>query len=453
MNIVKLKSMGFIFACFFITPSYLFSQDIKFKPLPEFDQTELGYGGVTDMTQDADGYMWFSTLNGLYRYDGYQIVTYLNEKGNPNSLAFNHTNTVYADENGLIWIGIFGKGMDCLNPKTGNFKHYTFNPNSAKGISNDSVSIIRGDTKGGLWVGTHNGLNYFNTQTEEFIPYKHNENDPTSLSYDKIKTIYRDKAGTIWVGAGLPFLNEGGRINKGGLNRFNPQANNFTRYLHNPNEPNSLMDNHVTAIFEDSRGIFWVGTMKDGLHTMDRSKGTFERHPYDKAHLNNLSRPPVKNVIPYADDYISFILEDATKAIWIGTMSNGVNRYDPPSKKMTFYDGVKDTTRGLKYCCYFTAFISKDSVLWFAPWLDELVKADPYLKKIPFTSHENYLKGAIKENKDILWLYGEKGLIRKDLKTGIQKYYKHDPKKSNSLSHDYIKCIEIDKNRKKFISK
>jgi hypothetical protein len=34
-----------------------------------------------------------------------------------------------------------------------------------------------------------------------------------------------------------------------------------------------------------------VGTAGDGLHTMDRNKGTFERHSYDPAHPEKLSRP------------------------------------------------------------------------------------------------------------------------------------------------------------------
>ena len=71
---------------------------------------------------------------------------------------------------------------------------------------------------------------------------------------------------------------------KGGLNRFNRNTGTFTRYLHNENDPHSLIDNRVRAIFEDSYGNFWIGTAGDGLHTMDREKGMFERHTYDPAH-------------------------------------------------------------------------------------------------------------------------------------------------------------------------
>jgi ligand-binding sensor domain-containing protein len=104
---------------------------------------------------------------------------------------------------------------------------------------------------------------------------------------------------------------------------------NFTRFLHDPNNPSTLIDNRVRAIFEDSKGRFWVGTCGDGLHTMNRKLGSFERHRYNAMDSNGLSRPPVRNTLGWVDDVISFISEDAAGTIWIGTLSGGINRYEP----------------------------------------------------------------------------------------------------------------------------
>ena len=54
--------------------------------------------------------------------------------------------------------------------------------------------------------------------------------------------------------------NEGGNTDEGGLNRFNKSTGQFIRYLHDPNNSASLVSNKVNAIYEDSRGTFWVGT-------------------------------------------------------------------------------------------------------------------------------------------------------------------------------------------------
>ena len=104
----------------------------------------------------------------------------------------------------------------------------------------------------------------------------------------------------MWVGTGSTYEKNNG---SGGLNQFNKKTGKFIRYLHNEKDLHSLIDNRVRAIFEDSRGNFWVGTGGDGLHTMDRKTGKFERHLYDPLHPGKLSRPPVKNIFSFSDDY------------------------------------------------------------------------------------------------------------------------------------------------------
>ena len=120
------------------------------------------------------------------------------------------------------------------------------------------------------------------------------------------------------MGTGSPFHDDAGINNKaGGLNRLDRKTNRFTRYLHNDNDPLSLVDNRVRSIYEDSHGTFWVGTAGDGLHSLDRATGKFKRYPYDPV---KLSRSPVESTLPYVDDHITFIREDATGFLWIGTM-------------------------------------------------------------------------------------------------------------------------------------
>ena len=69
-----------------------------------------------------------------------------------------------------------------------------------------------------------------------------------------------------WL-AGSPFPGEG-LPEDGGLNRFDRTTGKFIRYLHDPVNPNSLASNKVKAMFEDSKGNFWVGTAGNGLHIM-----------------------------------------------------------------------------------------------------------------------------------------------------------------------------------------
>jgi ligand-binding sensor domain-containing protein len=261
------------------------------------------------VVQDLQGYMWIGQ-NGLHRYDGYTYISYFNDRVNPNSLADDDVEALCADHRGFIWIGAGHHGLDRLDPATGIFTHFRHNPNNNTTLSHDDVKAILEDSEGIIWVGTHNGLNRFDPQRQTFIRYHNNPADPITLSCDQIRVIYEDQQGTLWVGTGSAF---GENTKKdGGLNRFDRKNGTFTRYLHDPGDPKSLADSRVRAIFEDSRGNFWIGTAGDGLHTMNRATGDFERHYYDPLHPEKLSRPPQKKTAHWVDDHITFITEDIT---------------------------------------------------------------------------------------------------------------------------------------------
>ena len=85
------------------------------------------------------------------------------------------------------------------------------------------------------------------------------------------------------------------------LNRFDPTTGTFTRYLHDPEDETSLSNNKVMSLYEDSRGTFYVGTLGDGLHTMDREAGTFTRHRYDPSDPTKLSHPGRTGFAPLAE--------------------------------------------------------------------------------------------------------------------------------------------------------
>ena len=131
-----------------------------------------------------------------------------------------------------------------------------------------------------------NGLYLLDEKTGQAKPYLHDSTNPKSLSSNIVNVIYEDKSGVLWIGTGLVWTPGGA----GGLNRMNPDGS-FTSYLHDPNNPHSLMNDKIRSIFEDSYGVFWVGTSAEGLHIMNRAKGTFERYPYNPAHPLSLSAP------------------------------------------------------------------------------------------------------------------------------------------------------------------
>ena len=45
-----------------------------------------------------------------------------------------------------------------------------------------------------------------------------------------------------------------------GLIKFDRDTERFTHYQHNPENPHSLSNDSIFAIYEDQEGVLWIGT-------------------------------------------------------------------------------------------------------------------------------------------------------------------------------------------------
>jgi ligand-binding sensor domain-containing protein/signal transduction histidine kinase len=412
-------------------------QQIQFSKIEGSNGINLGK--INAITQDSKGFMWFSdqTKEAIIRYDGNHMTQYQHDPNDPESIGAGYVECLFADSSGNIWVG--KGGLNKLDPVSGIFTHYRHDPNDAESLISDDVAAIHMDHLGYLWVGTAKGLDRLDLKTGKFDHFKHDPNDPTSLSHDKVRAIYEDREGTLWVGTGIPWVHNP----EGGLNRFDRSKGTFTRYLHDPNDPNSLASNKVRAIFEDSKGNFWVGSDKDGLHTLDRKSGKFTRHSYDPKHPEKLSRPPVNTVVGY--DHITFILEDADEKIWIGTAVNGINRYDPENQKITYFGNDADKTGSFLDNSGWWAYASNDGLVWLTTEEENLFKIDLRNIHIPHFEVDGLNRSLMEEAPFFMWMGTNNGLVRKNLKNGTSRRFVHEPLNEKSLSSGFITKIFKDK--------
>ncbi len=411
--------------------SRLRAQSLAFsRILPS--QATAWSGWITGITQDRQGYLWFTTSFGLYRYDGYQVRAYLHDLANPNSVSAGVLETVYADREGILWIGTQSNGLDRLDPETGTFTHYTHRPRDTTSLSHNFVAAILEDGQGILWVGTHGGLNRLDRKTGTFTRYLYNPRDSATLSNDQVRSLYEDRRGTLWIGTGSPFIGESPE-GAGGLNRLDRKTGRFTRYLHNSQDPHSLVNNQVRAILEDSRGTFWVGTGGDGLHTMDRQRGTFRRYPYDPAHPERLSRPYLQvgkldATLPGTrESGVSFIKE-ANGDIWIGSYYGGLNRYNPNTGQVTHFEGDPNQLDGLLDRAMWSAHVTRDGVLFLGSCWSNLYRVNPApLRLVQHPRLSGVLRRAVntlyEDSAGRLWMGGSLlGLLLQDRKKGRQPF-------------------------------
>ena len=405
-----------------------FGQQINFAKVVPPDGNNFIF--VTGISQDVNGFMWFSTKKGLYSYDGRSVESFKNNPLNPNSLVSNFLESVYADYDGTIWIGSLGKGLDHFDPETGIFTHFTHDSDVPESLSSDTVTSILRDKQGTLWIGTHGGLDQFDAKTNKFIHYRHQADDTASISNNQVRVIYEDSEGILWIGTGSPYADNGGTPEDGGLNRFNKNTGTFTRFLHNPNNNKSLLNNKIGAIFEDKVGDFWIGTAKLGLHKMNRQNGTFERLIYDPSHPEKLSSPVV-NIATPDYEHITFITQDAADSYWFGTVDAGLFYFNPEVGKIINYKRTENSTEGFNDNGAWTSFTSRDGILWIGATQGNIYHIDPLHKEIPHTNISTASVNSFYEEPDgELWIGTNQGVIR--IENGIEKRYLIDSNPANA---------------------
>lgn len=168
--------------------------DIRFRRFSAEDG--LSQTMVTQIVQDDQGFIWFASLYGLNRYDGYTFKVFKHEPGHPNSLSGVHNYSLFKDRSGALWVGC-EDFLDRFDPVTETATHYRIGDAEGETFP---VRNISQDHTGMLWLGTSGGLYRFNPATGKTIRYQHDPKNPFSLSSNLIKCTGEDKDGRY----GLP---------------------------------------------------------------------------------------------------------------------------------------------------------------------------------------------------------------------------------------------------------
>lgn len=264
--------------------------------------------------EDADRQVWIGTQsNGIVRVDRQKgtVSRFTNRSADPHSLSSNLVYALAEDEFGTIWAGTANRGLNALDKGSGRFKRYTAEPGNPSSLSTNGIRRLYADKKGFLWIGTMGrGLSRLELQSGRFTHYVHDSGNPKSIGSNYVSYIFEDKAGVIWLGA------EGG-----GLNKLDPDSRTFTRFQHAPDDPKSLSHNGVMSICEEPPGTLWIGT-SHGLNRFDTEREEFTRYT-------------TKDGLP--NDVIYGVLPDDQGNLWVST-NKGLSRFDPRVGQFKNYD-------------------------------------------------------------------------------------------------------------------
>ena len=225
------------------------SFDIEYMKSEIPEKSLLEIEGLTPkiLFEDSQGMWWLGDFSSGKRENPHQLYKY-----NPNSQKlqrigdkrFRTIGSIIEDENGMIWVGSWG-GLYKVHPDTGIVKHYQHEFGNNNSLSNNAIRKLMFDSKGFIWVATHNGgLNRLNPKTNDLKVWKHKREDLESLSSNTAWDIFEDVKGKIWVGT------------SNGLNLLMPDYSGFKRYLF-VKDQNYV---EVETIEEDDNGNLWLGS-------------------------------------------------------------------------------------------------------------------------------------------------------------------------------------------------
>ena len=102
-------------------PCNSFAQHVKIDSITVADGLSQGF--VSSILQDSRGFMWFTTKDGLNRYDGKNFKYYKNDPLDTTSIVDDLPFSIVEDDAKRIWISTLNKNLDCFDPETEVFYH------------------------------------------------------------------------------------------------------------------------------------------------------------------------------------------------------------------------------------------------------------------------------------------------------------------------------------------
>lgn len=322
-----------------------------------FDESSLIDNNISYITRDGSGLLWIGTFSGISKVDYNLGISNYDDFTSEQNTKNNIIMGVYEDIDEKLWIGVYNHGIsiwDRINNKVTQLNTKTDNK-----LNSDIIWDIKGNEKY-IFATSSVGLNIINRETLEV---------QNLLNNKYCHTLYLD-GDYLWIGTigGFDIIN---------LNDFSIKSINKL-----------LKENNITislggAIFKDSKGIYWLGgANKDGLIEFNPKNNSVNIFKYNEA----------KNSI--SDNTILSIAEDSKGNLWFGTEGN-LNKYDRLTKKFKFYS----TEDGLSNNSIYSIIPRNDKIwistnsgvncLEFKN--DKIINVEKYLNNIEFSSN-SYLK-------------------------------------------------------------
>lgn len=462
--------------------SYAQYSNLKFE---NFDTSKgLSSSTCVDIFQDKEGFLWFGTIDGINKYDGYDFEIYRNILDDPTSLSNNRITVIAEDKLGRLWIGT-SNGLNVFDKKTEKFHKIDLykKKNKRLNLQEEINGLLYQKDKNVLWVATKNGASKLGLDNSQdgayenikFNHYSSNVKTPSSIDNNDVTGILEDKKGNIWL------------VTKGNhLHKYNPQADKFIRFLidfkgsqylnHLPKQ--ILIDkdgdfwigNDISHLFlfnvvkgtfkdvspvnksvpifhlyQDNKGTVWASTDGDGIFLLDKNKGM----------VQHLTHNPF-NPFSLSNNQPSKVLEDNKGIFWIATYNTGLNKLAISKTSFGHYFYKSESNEGLSAKIAQSVVEDSKKRIWIGTdggglnLFDEKKGTFRHYRSRgddPNSLSSDKIVNIIEGENGILWVCTwDGGLNKFYTETGKVKSYQYNKNNSFSIGQNTVWCAKKDLN-------
>lgn len=399
----------------------------------------LSHNQVTAIFKDSKGFMWFGTMTGLNRYDGFKFKIFKHNLRDSTSISDDFIEGIQEGPDKKLWIRT-RNGFNIYDPETERFNHDIEGYLRTIGVTAVGLSSIKKDKSGNFWfVNTNVGIFRYNPITKKAIHFKSERNDPQTLHSNAVSNISEDSKGDFWV------IYTNGVIDKidSRINKVSYRCD----LLKKQQSGGSI--NYTLSI--DRQNDLWIYHNASDI-------GVYLFNPQTKQ-LKHFSRQSSTSKLK--SNIVNNIIQDDTGMIWIATDHGGVNLLDKKTFKIKYLVNSEDDKKSVGQNSIVSMFKDNSGIIWIGTYKRGLSYYHQNIIKFPLVRHHSSDKNSlpfedvnrfVEDAKGNLWIgTNGGGLIYFDRKANKFSQYKHSNTNPNSLSNDVIVSLCIDRDQKLWI--
>jgi len=297
---------------------------------------------LSDVEQDQLGFIWLASNNGIHRYDGREIKSYLSVEGKQFGVNESAVTDLYSDNKGVLWMSLnahlcyYDVYLDSVVTVVDEF--------SLKGLSTAYVSGLKEDSLNNLYIYQSNSVFRYDRDNDWFSEvFKTVDESITSFCFDENNLM--------WVAT------------KNQVFTYNSLSNQYEK-----TSVGQLLPNEATIVdLQFHNGNLWIACSDHGAFSFNTTNGTMKSYGQESEYENYIrsfytdkdgflwlvsmtglklyvaDRDFFQGYYPNDDDnysikpYISKIFQDRDKNYWTLHVPGGIG-FSPQSNKISRFD-------------------------------------------------------------------------------------------------------------------